>query len=1494
MTRLGRGMKRGPFLLFISYLFVMRKVYITEKQKNHLKKAIAAQDQVGGKVNAGIMGAVTGMVCEKHGDTIQTWYRGYDANYPNLGVPRGGGMWLTDEYDYAKMYADNFENGKVAAVTIDFSKINWASETEIYDSNLDPYESGDLMAKAVKKLGFNAWICDYYDDNAQGLCLLDMSAVVSIKDCTEGVINEDVDDQEYQIGFEKGGFEPYGHVVKEDLVYQHGATPHKELPDFKPNLQPLTMYKQFKLRLDKNGNNLAPGYVFPLYVNTEDEGRTGKDSQGLKIGVWYRSGEGECWLDTKNNRLYTVGKGYGTDGNTLSKLAYRPGWHLTTTPWGNQRGENKAVGGLKGTGNNYMTTRSSEVWAKVEICVDIDATEKARSMSTTPADQCLQSLGDREYYKYRTNSNATDDQSWYIVSLIRIVDILDDDTVDATNDKYYADIIANNPGKRLNSDPYTYTKDLENDVPYWKMPRTNGKRYSKEELQAMGYYAAEPTVIKESPDGVLGFDVGYKDDDAIAFMYSEKEGDLVVGWNTTHPQLIRSEGGDPDDMQTYGDMQMRGRYWQNQNIISFWETPSSRKLSLVVDRINQLCGNPINKKTLIVDVWDWGGFDWEVPYKWFFDGFLDDFGDKISRILLDSEEGDNFTFRVDFKDGNVYYCGLDGVFKPSKYGMVSESRELINESHEWCDDFNYAPYFKSICDFFVKKGLKIEPYPHVKLHTKEQEGLYIKTGYYDPETNEVHLFIADRHPKDVLRSFAHELIHHSQNIAGTLGGYKGQTLDGDSILQELESEAYLKGNIYFRKWTEELHPVLPQVKGKLNESMQDILNIADDFDEYGVGKIINEFFANKRKGIARKQWSLIPAQQYQNLLTRYMQDPIMARIPNNVVYNWFMQVVRNVYDLEWMTELCGHTNGLDIDSAREAIDYEFGEGKYEINDWHDVIDLLENYGFEDWCRLPDDSPACTDYGLQPLFRELSQYKPGMSGGDLLVLLNRVLHVGHVNGDLASAFIEGGSRSCSAISGIVRENNEVTDPFKMWFGNSKVVDKNGNPLPMYHGTDANFTAFSKEYFTHGSTAYLGIGFNFTSSDGTARGYGKNVHEVYLRAINPMTNLKKTLSLSQVEDLVTSVDWKEDPDGRISTGLLGYRVDKLTTREIVKTAKIIYEYCESDADIYSQFSVCYSGSNDEKIPAAFKQFGFDSCIEYDKYSGRVSFVVVFEPNQIKSVNAQNFNLDSDEMIDEDFDMGETTEPGDVDLSSFNVKAELNQRFWEGGKLNSEIRLKLMEIADDFIDYLGVDFEPVDIIVTGSIANYNWSQEHSDVDLHIVANFDEISDNTELIKNFFDDKRKIWNDEHQGITIAGFPVELYVQDAREPHASSGVYSIEKNKWLVKPSLERLSPGDMDDEEVKKRVAMYMNEIDDLADEYEDRVADVDLDDLYNKADQLFKRIKKERKDGFTTGGGEYNNGNIVFKTLRRTGYTKKLLNLRTKAYDQTKSLFNENNNS
>ena len=299
-------------------------------------------------------------------------------------------------------------------------------------------------------------------------------------------------------------------------AYQHGTTPHKAMPNFKPKIKPLIMYKQFKLRLDKKtGENLAKGVVFPLYVNTEDNGNQGANSQGLKLGVWYKSGEGSCWVNTKNGRSYTRGKGYGTDGQTIDILAYRPGWHLTTTPWGNQRGNKKVTGGKKGTGNNYQYTWDSEVWAKVEICVDVNATEIAKQRaielrqqdaqskgkkykegSYDPKDACLDKMGEDYYYLYKTNSNASDDQAWYIVDKIRIVEILDDDTVDATNDKYYNDL-SKRTGRRINSNPKDYTLKKDDgtpntdEIPYWKMPRINGKRYTKQELIDNGYLPQE-------------------------------------------------------------------------------------------------------------------------------------------------------------------------------------------------------------------------------------------------------------------------------------------------------------------------------------------------------------------------------------------------------------------------------------------------------------------------------------------------------------------------------------------------------------------------------------------------------------------------------------------------------------------------------------------------------------------------------------------------------------------------------------------------------------------------------------------------------------------------------------------------------------------------------------------------------------------------------------------------------------------------------------------
>lgn len=253
-------------------------------------------------------------------------------------------------------------------------------------------------------------------------------------------------------------------------------------------------------------------------------------------------------------------------------------------------------------------------------------------------------------------------------------------------------------------------------------------------------------------------------------------------------------------------------------------------------------------------------------------------------------------------------------------------------------------------------------------------------------------------------------------------------------------------------------------------------------------------------------------------------------------------------------------------------------------------------------------------------------------------------------------------------------------------------------------------------------------------------------------------------------------------------------------------------------------------------------------------------------------------------------EIVNPEDVDLSSFNIKKNLNPKFWKNGVLDSRIRMKLLDIADDFIEFLGVDWaKPEDITMTGSLANFNWDEDYSDIDLHIIMDYSDVDERKEFVSNYFYSQKKLWNEEHSDITIMGFPVEVFVQDVNERHDSSGVYSLEKNKWLIEPEREKLASSKVNKAFIKDKVSEYMNKIDKL--EY---LLNKSKDDEYRlrrvmeKSDNLFDKIKGERKIGFERSGGkEINNYNIVFKALRRNGYIEKLVNVKSMAYDKLNSL-------
>jgi hypothetical protein len=201
---------------------------------------------------------------------------------------------------------------------------------------------------------------------------------------------------------------------------------------------------------------------------------------------------------------------------------------------------------------------------------------------------------------------------------------------------------------------------------------------------------------------------------------------------------------------------------------------------------------------------------------------------------------------------------------------------------------------------------------------------------------------------------------------------------------------------------------------------------------------------------------------------------------------------------------------------------------------------------------------------------------------------------------------------------------------------------------------------------------------------------------------------------------------------------------------------------------------------------------------------------------------------------------------------VNRVLNPKIWQGTELDPAVEAKLLKIAEKFQEFLNVDLDVIDYTLTGSNANYTWTK-FSDIDLHVLVN-GEVS---EEYRELFNAKKALWA-EHHDIKIKGIPVECYVQGSAEPHHSTGIYSVMKNKWLEQPKKSKPA---VDDGNVQRKLESVTHDV----------AAAIASGNL-KKIAAAKERITTMRKAGLERAG-EWSVENLVFKQLRNIGIIDQL---------------------
>lgn len=217
---------------------------------------------------------------------------------------------------------------------------------------------------------------------------------------------------------------------------------------------------------------------------------------------------------------------------------------------------------------------------------------------------------------------------------------------------------------------------------------------------------------------------------------------------------------------------------------------------------------------------------------------------------------------------------------------------------------------------------------------------------------------------------------------------------------------------------------------------------------------------------------------------------------------------------------------------------------------------------------------------------------------------------------------------------------------------------------------------------------------------------------------------------------------------------------------------------------------------------------------------------------------------------------------------IHSTLNPVLWDGTELRPEVQTALLRISDEFYNFLNVSAPVYDVIISGSQANYNYTED-SDLDLHVIIDFKEIACE-EPIEELFNAKVKLWKSKHD-INVYGINVELYVEDLGKPAITSS-YSLLKKSWIKIPERKKVEYNKSEVIRVFKIWAKLINFL----------IRSRDLEMCL----EIMNMLKDYRKLGLQDSG-EFGVPNLVFKSLRNNGYIERLSNTITELTDSKLSI-------